>query len=137
MRTFVEYIGPAFAWLPSPPRLPRPAACSQDLFKPDPARLKRNLCALINFAKFRDEKVAFYDELEAEMQAKVQAEEGLNQEYERNVRGAGCPVPDAGPARDARVGVQGLGGGPVPMTRTYVAHHHHSSAAAFGSSSHC
>lgn len=29
----------------------------QDLFKPDPARLRRALCAIINFAKFREEKV--------------------------------------------------------------------------------
>lgn len=56
-----------------------------DMFKPDPARLRRFLCALINFAKFRDEKVALYDELEAEAAAKAQAEEALTQEYERNL----------------------------------------------------
>lgn len=59
------------------------------MFKPDPARLRRFLCALINFAKFRDEKVALYDELEAEAASKAQAEEALTQEYERNVRVGG------------------------------------------------
>ncbi|PNW87955.1 hypothetical protein CHLRE_01g008450v5 [Chlamydomonas reinhardtii] len=55
-----------------------------DVFKPDPARLRRNLCALINFAKFRDEKVALVDELEAGLAANVAAEAAAAAEYERN-----------------------------------------------------
>ncbi|KAG2444243.1 hypothetical protein HXX76_001000 [Chlamydomonas incerta] len=55
-----------------------------DLFKPDPARLRRNLCALINFAKFRDEKVALVDELEAGLAANVAAEAEAAAEYDKN-----------------------------------------------------
>ncbi|KAG2430364.1 hypothetical protein HYH02_013726 [Chlamydomonas schloesseri] len=55
-----------------------------DVFKPDPARLRRNLCALINFAKFRDEKVALVDELEAGLAAKVAAEAAAEAEYQKN-----------------------------------------------------
>ncbi|PNH12206.1 putative kinetochore protein NUF2 [Tetrabaena socialis] len=56
-----------------------------DVFKPDVARLRRNLCALINFAKYRDEKVTLVNELEAGLAAKVAAEQALAAEYEKNV----------------------------------------------------
>ncbi|KXZ46401.1 hypothetical protein GPECTOR_44g76 [Gonium pectorale] len=56
-----------------------------DVFKPEPARLRRNLCALINFAKFRDEKVALVDELETGLAAKVAAEQALMAEHEKNL----------------------------------------------------
>jgi hypothetical protein len=32
----------------------------QDIHKPEPARLRRHLSALINFAKFREEKLVVY-----------------------------------------------------------------------------
>lgn len=41
----------------------------QDLCKPDPARLRRNLSAIINFAKFREEKLVPYTELQEEVDA--------------------------------------------------------------------
>jgi kinetochore protein Nuf2 len=39
------------------------AACTstlQDIHKPEPARLRRHLSAIINFAKFREEKLVVY-----------------------------------------------------------------------------
>ena len=35
----------------------------RDLIKPDPKRLVRNLSAIINFAKYREERVGVYTEL--------------------------------------------------------------------------
>jgi hypothetical protein len=32
----------------------------QDIHKPEPARLRRHLSAIINFAKFREEKLVVY-----------------------------------------------------------------------------
>lgn len=63
----------------------------QDLFKPDAHRLKRNLCALINFAKFRDEKLGMLDELEAVMSKKVAREQALLADQENMVRALGRP----------------------------------------------
>lgn len=36
----------------------------QDICKPEPARLRRNLSAVINFAKFREEKLVPYTEMQ-------------------------------------------------------------------------
>lgn len=36
-----------------------------DLIKPDPARLRRYLSAMINYQKYREEKIAYYADLEA------------------------------------------------------------------------
>ena len=36
----------------------------QDLYKPETPRLRRNLSALINFAKFREEKLGPYSEMQ-------------------------------------------------------------------------
>lgn len=38
----------------------------RDLIKPDPKRLVRNLSAIINFAKYREERVGVYTELTRE-----------------------------------------------------------------------
>jgi hypothetical protein len=35
-------------------------ATLQDIHKPEPARLRRHLSAIINFAKFREEKLVVY-----------------------------------------------------------------------------
>lgn len=66
---------------PPHPAPPHP----QDVFKPDPARLRRSLCALINFAKFREEKVALVDELEERVAGRVQEAASAEAELERNV----------------------------------------------------
>lgn len=44
--------------------LANPITSLQDLHKPDPQRLRRNLSAIINFAKFREEKLGIYAELQ-------------------------------------------------------------------------
>ncbi|GLC56314.1 hypothetical protein PLESTB_001091500 [Pleodorina starrii] len=54
-----------------------------DVFKPEPARLKRNLCAIINFGKFRDEKVAMLNDLEAAVAERMAEEQALLAEQER------------------------------------------------------
>ncbi|GFR51208.1 hypothetical protein Agub_g13557 [Astrephomene gubernaculifera] len=54
-----------------------------DLFKPDPARLRRQLCAIINFARFRDEKLLIVDELEAGVVERQQQEKALQAEHEK------------------------------------------------------
>lgn len=38
--------------------------CPQDVYKPESARLRRHLSAIINFAKFREEKLVAYAELQ-------------------------------------------------------------------------
>lgn len=41
---------------------------AQDLYKPDPVRLRRNLSAIINFAKYREEKLVPYTEMQGELE---------------------------------------------------------------------
>jgi hypothetical protein len=36
----------------------------QDVFKPEPTRLRRHLSAVVNFAKFREEKALAFQELQ-------------------------------------------------------------------------
>ena len=52
---------------------PEPPGCAththahthtQDIFKPEPPRLRRHLSAIINFAKFREEKALAFQELQ-------------------------------------------------------------------------
>ncbi len=57
----------------------------QDLYKPEPGRLKRNLCAIINLAKFRDEKVDMLDDLEQSVAEKLRLEKELLAEQEKEV----------------------------------------------------
>ena len=46
-----------------------PTPSQQDIHKPDPARLRRHLSAVVNFAKFREEKLVAYAELQARAEA--------------------------------------------------------------------
>jgi hypothetical protein len=49
------------------PHTPTPACTAthlQDIYKPDSARLRRHLSAVINFAKFREEKLVAYTEMQ-------------------------------------------------------------------------
>ncbi len=43
--------------------------CPQDLYKPDAARFKRSLSAVINFARFREEKLTAYAEMQDELES--------------------------------------------------------------------
>ncbi len=58
----------------------------QDICKPDPARLRRNLSAIINFAKFREEKLAPYAEAQEEADALLDEAARLEDHNARLVR---------------------------------------------------
>ena len=58
----------------------------QDICKPDPARLRRNLSAIINFAKFREEKLAPYAEAQEEADALLDEAARLEEHNARLVR---------------------------------------------------
>ncbi|BDA42068.1 probable kinetochore protein nuf2 [Coccomyxa sp. Obi] len=51
----------------------------QDLCKPDPGRLRRNLSAVVNFTKFREEKLGPWTELQDEVDALLDEEQLLEQ----------------------------------------------------------
>lgn len=54
--------------------------CSlQDLCKPDSGRLRRNLSAIVNFTKFREEKLGPWTELQDEVDALLDEEQLLEQ----------------------------------------------------------
>ncbi|MEW5310121.1 MAG: hypothetical protein WDW38_001949 [Sanguina aurantia] len=57
----------------------------RDVFKPEPARLRRHLSAIINFAKFREEKLAAYQQMAADMEAKGEQMQALEQDYSRQL----------------------------------------------------
>lgn len=54
----------------------------RDLHKPDPQRLRRNLSAIINFAKFREEKLIAYTELQEQFDALLHHKESLEAQQE-------------------------------------------------------
>ena len=54
----------------------------RDLHRPDPQRLRRNLSALINFVKFREEKYVAYQELQEGFDALLTEQERLGAENE-------------------------------------------------------
>mmetsp|Transcript_29485 Transcript_29485/g.49579 ORF Transcript_29485/g.49579 Transcript_29485/m.49579 type:complete len:456 (-) Transcript_29485:50-1417(-) len=51
-----------------------------DLYKPDPKTVRRTLSAIINFAKFREEKVCTYEELREASEAAAEKRTQLQQE---------------------------------------------------------
>uniref|UniRef100_A0A383VHS0 Uncharacterized protein n=1 Tax=Tetradesmus obliquus TaxID=3088 RepID=A0A383VHS0_TETOB len=51
----------------------------KDIHKPEPARLRRHLSAIINFAKFREEKLVVYSEMSAELDALVEEQQRLQE----------------------------------------------------------
>lgn len=65
------------------------AVCrTQDICKPDPGRLRRNLSAIINFAKFREEKLAPYVEAQEAADALLDAQAVLDERHAQLVRAA-------------------------------------------------
>lgn len=54
-----------------------------DVNRPDPKRLRRNLSAVINFAKFREERWEGYTEFTQETDALAQQKAQLEEENER------------------------------------------------------
>lgn len=51
----------------------------QDICKPDAIRLRRNLSAVINFAKFREEKLVPYAEMQEQTIALLEETEALEE----------------------------------------------------------
>ena len=60
--------------------------CMQDICKPDPARLRRNLSAVINFAKFREEKLGRFMEMQEAAEALLERNAELEQQKRSLVR---------------------------------------------------
>ena len=58
----------------------------QDICKPDPARLRRNLSAVINFAKFREEKLGRFMEMQEAAEALLERNADLEQQKRSLVR---------------------------------------------------
>jgi kinetochore protein Nuf2 len=82
----------------------------QDLYKPEAPRLRRNLSAVINFAKYREEKLLAYTELQEHLEGLLQDKEGLAEENAalqeelrrlQEDRAAEMPVRDSGPRQGA------------------------------------
>ncbi|KAF5831089.1 Nuf2 family-domain-containing protein [Dunaliella salina] len=57
----------------------------RDVFKPDPLKLRRNLSAIINFAKFREEKALAFQELQGQLDGMVDSTRALEEEYAKNM----------------------------------------------------
>lgn len=53
----------------------------RDLYKPEPQRLRRNLSAIINFAKFREEKLVAYTELQESFDKLLTDKEAIEAEH--------------------------------------------------------
>ena len=51
----------------------------QDLYKPDANRLRRNLSGIINFAKFREEKLIPYTDLQESVEHLLEETAGLEE----------------------------------------------------------
>lgn len=52
----------------------------QDLYKPDSTRLRRNLSGIINFAKFREEKLIPYTDLQESVEHLLEETAGLEEQ---------------------------------------------------------
>ena len=59
----------------------------QDIFKPEAQRTRRNLSAIINFAKFREEKLVPYTELQDQIEASLAERDELETVNLQMVRG--------------------------------------------------
>ena len=75
-------------------RCPRLKGRPQDICKPDSARLRRNLSAVINFAKFREEKLGPFTEMQEAAEAQLEESAALEQQKRRLVCAQPCcPCP--------------------------------------------
>ena len=84
---------------------------SQDVSKPEPLRLRRNLSAIINFCKFRDEKVYAFDELNQRLAAMSQEAEAAEEQRAKNVSASKGDSRTAREGRQPRRGAGREGGG--------------------------
>lgn len=58
----------------------------QDIYKPETARLRRHLSAIINFAKFREEKLVAYTEMQQRIDQLLEERRALEDEHQQRVR---------------------------------------------------
>ncbi|EFJ43667.1 hypothetical protein VOLCADRAFT_119034 [Volvox carteri f. nagariensis] len=56
-----------------------------DIFKPEPARLRRHFCAMINFARYREEKVTNLDMLQNRLAEMMRLEHSEMERKEKNL----------------------------------------------------
>lgn len=72
---------------PAPCQCLPPLACLllQDVFKPEPLRLRRNLSAIINFCKFREEKVYLLEEMNTRIATLTQETAAAEDERAKHV----------------------------------------------------
>jgi kinetochore protein Nuf2 len=61
----------------------------QDVYKPESVRLRRHLSAVVNFAKFREEKLVAYTEMQAHIDALLEERRVLEEENLAKVGGRG------------------------------------------------
>lgn len=71
----------------------------QDLYHPDAKTVRRTLSAVINFAKFREEKVQSYEDLREESEATLERQAALEQQHVQLVRENGARVRRGGRRR--------------------------------------
>lgn len=60
-------------------------AAGQDVCKPDPSRLRKHLSAIVNFTKFREEKLIPYAEAQERMEAELEIAEQLSRKQHQLV----------------------------------------------------
>ena len=65
----------------------------QDICKPEPLRLRRNLSAIINFAKFREEKLVPYTEMQEQTISLLEETEQLEEGNRELVGALEIPIP--------------------------------------------
>ncbi len=63
-----------------PPACPPARPPAQDVYKPESVRLRRHLSAVVNFAKFREEKLVAYTEMQAHIDALLEERRVLEEE---------------------------------------------------------
>jgi kinetochore protein Nuf2 len=57
----------------------------QDIYKPDSARLRRHLSAIVNFAKFREEKLVAYTEMQQRIDQLLEEQRVLQETQAQHV----------------------------------------------------
>jgi len=74
----------------------------QDICKPESLRLRRNLSAVINFAKFREEKLVPYTEMQEQTISLLEESQQLEDSNKELVRQLLCSVSHQGLKRSER-----------------------------------
>lgn len=75
----------------------------RDIYKPESLRLRRQLSAVVNFAKFREEKLVAYADMQAKLEAMLDERKHLEDENLQRVRGLATWVCRSTPAFPAQL----------------------------------